>query len=285
MDKTFLELYQKKYQLDHTIIKQGKESIALDQHKHATFDREKPIYIFDLDHTLLNTTTLKETLRHALTSYDVTPERWDATYKEAKTAQNFYDFEGHLDILATFISSLGKTVSTVQLQERLFAATSKQADSFIYPAIATYFEQHTPANWMILTSGSVTTQRHKITGILALLHQQPQLIAITANTFKGQVIRELYPILQQHITLPHLVIVEDNLSELQDIQQQNPNLPLTLVRLKQPHGLYNSNKNTSSTIFDIDLEAYPNHDLYQELQKILWKLLSLPPVTDRVLPR
>ncbi|MDQ3098996.1 MAG: hypothetical protein M3Q44_04585 [bacterium] len=233
------KIYKELYQLDEHQIKTKNYALYFDTLKKGSFDNKKPTYLFDVDHTLLNINELKDRFNEAFAKYNkvFSPDVWQATYKEAKSRENFYDFSLHIAILSKKIDGKAKTKS--ELINLMQKTILEIIPDIIHPNLFWQINaEKDHINLVLATAGDTTYHRMKVEALIAYLPVLPQTIIYIEKTDKGDVVNELY----KHFRLPddhEIYVFDDNPSELEDIHQKCPRKKIHLIRVRQPNGHYN----------------------------------------------
>ena len=274
-----LDNYRQRYLLGSVILEEKPRRLIIDQHQSNTIDTSQPVFVLDLDHTILNTNALKDLLRHSLVEFDISPEQFDQTYKQAKNEDNFYDFNQHLQLLANLIAPVHQvSMVPTKIEEFLFQTIEKSASQLIYPNIKNWLEQSKPRNVLIMTSGVGEWQRYKVSACLQALNWEPQAVLLVERTHKGWVVNKLFQLIQSpEYPEPTIVILDDNETEIEDMATKAPLPSVRLIRIKQPNGQYNDLKtDTKLGIQELDC-TQQNTDL----TKFLTSIKTVAPSTTK----
>lgn len=169
--------------------------------------------IFDLDHTLLDTTAFKEALRAAVTVFGPSRERFDATYRETvmRDARAYdYDPDVHLSFLQ---DDLVDSDALYEARSAIDRVLHKTGD-FLFPGAAELLESlHDHGiRLVLLTLGNESWQRRKI--VAAELDRVFDIVQ-TAGKDKREVLKEF-------IDGGKVVVVNDNGKEVDAMIQEVP---------------------------------------------------------------
>ncbi len=232
MYETHYEIGEHQYELENILI-------TFDLLKDHRFDLLKPTYIFDIDHTLLNSNELKNHFNDAFERYNHVFSNgvWLETYKLAKTRENFYDFPKHIEILA---QKLDGTLATETILKDLMEKTLESViPDLIHPNLFWQINgEKEQINLVLATSGETTYHRMKVRSLIRYLPLLPIAVIYIEQADKGIAINEFY----KHYNLPtnyECYLFDDNPSELEDVHQKCKDKKINLMRVKQPNGHYN----------------------------------------------
>lgn len=157
-----------------------------------------PTLIIDLDHTLLDTTTFKQTLAESL---HLSTEQWDAVY------ENFVKDYGQFEP-KTFLAGAEPE------QKKNFFHTLNQLSRFLYPDSLTFLEHALATGWqvIILTYGNTSWQQLK----LDHLPIPANVRCITTNKSKHLMMADLID--------DTTIVIDDNGAELDAIKTSFPSI-------------------------------------------------------------
>lgn len=254
MKKNYSELYNTRF-----FTKEFNQGEKLIFHKLQSEEfEEKQTFIFDIDHTLLKVSPdLKNYLNQEVAKLDknLYPDKWSETYQSAKTKENFYDYKHHCDLLAEFIkNSSTKDENSTLIENRIFETLDTYVPQLVYKNLINFLEEYRGKyNLILATSGSGAFQSRKVASLINILPELPKLVIYVENLKKGSAILELRKLFP---TLSELFLFDDNVDELIDVHEKCKGIPITLIRVSQKDGIYNTKELDSSLNFvNLNLES------------------------------
>lgn len=154
--------------------------------------------IIDLDHTLLDTTTFKQTLAKSL---NLTTEQWDTVYERFVKDYGRFEPKAFLE-------------GVEPLQKKNFFHTLKQLSHFLYPDSLTFLEHMLANGWqvIILTYGNPAWQQLK----LEHLPIPTEVRCVTTDQSKHLMMTDLIE--------PTTIVIDDNGVELDAIKTAFPQI-------------------------------------------------------------
>ncbi len=215
--------------------------LILDKLKDKELSTNHPLYVFDIDHTLLETETLKINMQSKLEQLcpDITQSIWSETYAQAKTSENYYDYQFHLKLLIKIINTT-KELSISELDNYITDEIQDVIPSIVHQnMIEVIKESVTDGNLVLVTAGEGEFTRKKTAALINCLPILPTAIVYVQQTYKGPALIWLL----EELNIPqtqNVIIYDDNPDELADIKKALPNRLMNLIRVKQPNGKYNN---------------------------------------------
>lgn len=169
--------------------------------------------IFDLDHTLLDTTAFKDALRAAVTSFGPSRKRFDATYRETvmRDARAYdYDPDVHLRLLQDDLAGAGALHGA---RSAIDGVLHKTRD-FLFPGVIELlgYLHDQGIRLVLLTLGNESWQRRKI--VAAELDRVFDIVQ-TAGQDKREALKEF-------IDGGKVVVVNDNGKEVDAMIREVP---------------------------------------------------------------
>jgi len=269
--ETFKTLYT--IQAQELSIQKGK--LTIDILRTITTNNSKPLFIFDVDYVILNSSEngLKKHLNEGFATYHpaLAADTWLTTYPLAKNQENYYDYNFHCEILAEIIEGASYSKKTIEnIKERYNHIVDTVIPECIYQNILPFFEYYKDrADFILITSGAGEFQRRKLAAAMEKLHISPLAILYPEKLYKGIVIKKLYAGLIPEVSFANrsVYIFEDNIDELTDIAIENSKHEIHLIRIKQKDGNYNNKISTLDSLQEIN--GLEEENLLQNLQSLI----------------